>query len=158
MGYVPQTGVSRRRATIRCYRSAALSTSTSGTFVVVPWDAESTTPAKTNITHSTSSSAENITCQFAGSYLVAGLLKLTGGTWDELRVSVEVNGAAQNTPNAGSASGLLGLTAEPGSVSFSQLVHVAANDVVRVRVASVGQSTVALDVGETDAWVELFLL
>lgn len=124
----------------------------------MPWDAESATPTKSNFTHSTSSNSENITCVVAGTYLVCGLLKLVGGTWDELRVSVEVNGSAQNTPNAGSASGLLGLLAEPGSVSFSQLVHLAVNDVVRVRVASVGQSTVALDVGETDAWIELFLL
>jgi hypothetical protein len=144
-----------RRGRIRLYRSSALTTSSSGTFVVLPWDAESSTPTKTGFTHSTSVSAENITCEIAGRYQVNGVVKLSSGTWNELRVSLEVNGTAKATPNAGASSGLLGLATNPGSQVISCVLSLAIGDVVRVRIASVGQSSVALDVGETDTWLEL---
>jgi hypothetical protein len=154
MAYSIPTGVPRG-AVIRCYRSAATTTGTSGTFVNVSWDAESATPAKFGITHSTSSNPEQIVCARAGDYDLVGAIKLAGGTWDEIRASVEVGGVAKHTPNGGASSGLLGLTSGPGMLVLACTLRLAVGDVVRVRVASVGQANVMLDVGETDTWLEL---
>lgn len=137
------------------YRSSALTTGASGTFVNVPWDAESAAPAKFGFTHSTSSNPEQLTCARAGSYLLTGAIKIGSGTWDELRGSVEVNAVARHTPNVGASSGLLGLTSGPNTLALACPLQLAVGDVVRVRVASVGQANVSLDVGETDTWLEL---
>lgn len=154
MGYRGQVGRSRLGG-IHCNRSAAFATTTSGSYVTIPWDAESATPPKSCFAHSTSVDSENIVCLVPGRYLATGSVELVSGTWDELRASVEVNGVAVATPNVGSSSGLLGITAEPAAVSFSLVLHLALNDIVRVRVGSAGQSNVALDVGATDTWIAL---
>jgi hypothetical protein len=143
---------------IRCYRGAALTTGSSGTFVVLPWDAESATPTKYGFTHSTSASPENITCTIGGTYLLNASIKLTDGTWDELRASVEVNTIALHTPNCGASTGLLGLVSGPNTLIIGCPLRLVRNDVVRIRIASTGQSNVSLDVGETDTWFELLPL
>lgn len=159
MGYTAQSGVSRKRSMLRCYRSAALSTGSSGTLVVLPWDAESSLPKKTNFTHSTSSSSENIICDAAGDYEIRGAVKLAAGTWNEIRGSLEVNNAPVYTPNCGASGGLLGLSPGPSTlVIASPSIRLVRNDVVRLRIASVAQGNVSLDVGETDTWLEIFLL
>jgi hypothetical protein len=142
-------------ARIRCYRSAAATTGSSGSFVNLSWDAESTTPAKRGIEHSTSSNQEQIVIEASGVYDLTGAIKLVGGTWDELRASVEVDGVARHTPNCGSSTGLLGLTSGPATLVLACSLDLTAGQVVRVRIASVGQATVSLDVGETDTWIEL---
>jgi hypothetical protein len=145
-----------QKAEVRCYRSAAFTTSSSGTFVSLEWDAESSAPIKLGIEHSTSSSSENLTCEVAGTYDLKASIKVVGGTWDEIRARVEVNGVAKDTsPVLGATGGLLNLVAGPGTLTISCTLWLVAGDVVRVRVASVGQANVALTVGETETWLEL---
>ncbi len=144
-----------RRGSIRVYRTAALSTGSSGTLVVVPWDAESAVPAKYGFTHSTTSNSEDIACLVGGDYLLTASVKLVAGTWNELRGSVEVNTTPRHTPNCGAAGGLLGLSPGPGTLVVSCLLRLARNDVVRLRIASVAQGSVTLDVGETDTWLDI---
>jgi hypothetical protein len=143
------------KAEIRCYRSAAFTTSTSGTFVSLEWDVESSAPIKLGITHSTSSSPENLTCDVPGVYDLKASVRIVGGTWDELRGRVEVNGNPKHTMTLGASTGLLGLLTGPGTLTISCTLWLAANDVVRIRVASVGQANVALTIGETETWLEL---
>jgi hypothetical protein len=144
-----------RRGRVRCYRSAALATGSSGTLVVVPWDAESSVPAKYGFTHSTSVDAENIVCTIGGDYQLTAHVKLVAGTWNEMRGSVEVNTTPKHTPNCGAAGGLLGLSPGPSTLVLSCPLRLVRGDVVRVRIASVGQGSVSLNVGETDTWLEL---
>jgi hypothetical protein len=143
------------KAEIRCYRSAAFTTSTSGTFVSLEWDAESSAPIKLGITHSTSSSPENLTCEVPGVYDLKSSTGIAAGTWDEIRARVEVNGNAIHAITLGASTGLLGLLTGPGTLTISCTLWLAANDVVRVRVASVGQASVAITAGETTSWLEL---
>jgi hypothetical protein len=154
MSVIGSTGRSRK-GRIRVYRSAALTTGSSGTFVVLPWDAEHSTPTKYGFTHSTSSNAENITCGIGGECRLVGALKFASGTWDEIRASVEVNTIAVHTPQIGASAGVLGLVSGPNTLILDCPLWLARDDVVRIRIASVGQSNVPLDVGDTDTWVAL---
>jgi hypothetical protein len=143
------------KAEIRCYRSTAFTTSTSGTFVSLEWNAESSAPIKLGITHSTSSSPENLTCEVAGVYDLKASVMIAAGTWDEFNARVEVNGNLKHAITLSASTGLLGLLTGPGTITIGCTLWLAANDVVCVRVASVGQANVSLTVGETATWLEL---
>jgi hypothetical protein len=143
------------KAEIRCYRSTAFTTSSSGTFVSLEWNAESSAPIKLGVTHSTSMSPENLTCEVAGTYDLKASVKVVGGTWDEMLARVEVNGNLTHAFTLGASTGLLGLLTGPGTLTIACTLWLAANDVVRIRIASVGQANVALTTGETETWLEL---
>lgn len=142
-------------AEIRCYRSAALTTGGDGSFVVLPWDTESATPTKIGFAHSNVSSIENITTQVDGTFQLNAAIRIAGGTWDEIRGSVEIDGVAVHAPTVGASSGLLGLLAEPTTLGFSVPLWLTAGQAVRVRVASVGQANVAITVGATNTWLAM---
>lgn len=152
MSYSHPEGLGRR-GRICVYRSAALSTGSSGAWVVLPWDGESTVPAKYKFTHSAGS--ELITCDQTDNYKITAAIKIVAGTWNEFRGSLEIDGVAIETPNCGASGGLLGLSPGPSTLVISRPVRIAKDSVIRLRIASVNQGSVALDVGETDTWLDI---
>lgn len=142
-------------AELKAYRSTAATTGSSGSFVVLGWDAESTSPSKRGLTHSTSSNTDIITITRDGVYSVEGAITLNSGTWDMFQISVEVNTIQKAVYTIGAASGLLGLTSNSTTGGIKCTFPLSKDNQLRIRVSSSGQSNVSITTGETVTWLHV---
>lgn len=132
---------------IRCYRSAALSTAGGGALTTIGWDAESATPVKTRITHSTSSSNELVTIVDDGIYEVhlhvnvAGGIALASCTGE---IQIDTVPRARFVGPANTSAGV---------VVLRDLVALTSGQALRVQVAS--NVTADLVVGEAGCYFAL---
>lgn len=149
----------RMPAEIRVYRSAALSSGASGAAFSVPWDAESSDPAKIAFAHDNAIDPEQIEVQQTDRYTFTGAVKLGAGAWTEGRVAVEVDldgggFVAVYTASCGGSSGVLDAMG-PASIPIAFQRDLTEGAIIRVRTTVVGTAGLALDVGELDTWLEI---
>lgn len=151
--------VRRRQPHLRAFRSAAMTTGAAGTLVNIAWDVET---SKYAIGHSTTSNPEVIAIQYPGLYDVRATANVSGGSWEEFRLLVEVNSGSGYLPrdrdSMSGASVTLGvLTVGPGTCRSNKELVLLAGDLLRVRCGTFGIAgvNVPLVVGAHATWLSI---
>lgn len=137
-----------------------MSTGASGIYAPIAWDAESSSPSKVGLTHSTSVDPHLIACSRSGLYLFTANAKISDGVWTEFdaRLEFDMGSGFEARPVVacpGGAVGVLDAATGPGTCAISCTCDMAAGDVVRLSCASIGQGSVALVTGEAFTWLEI---